>query len=115
LYGAQGSQMMRRMAYSLITYRQQAVLRLLCAGKQLPEIADELGITVATVIAHRDRIRIRVKIDSIDEICRTAETDESALVPVNRPIPPPRPQRKYERTASYKSPWRRYATDPETP
>lgn len=49
-------------AYEPLTRRQRQVLNLLCLGYDLEAIAEELGITVATVDSHRQHIYERLQV-----------------------------------------------------
>ena len=57
---------------SRLTEREQAVLRLLVAGKQNKVIAYELGISPRTVEIHRARVMEKTRSRSLSELVRVA-------------------------------------------
>ena len=58
--------------FSRLTVREQAVLRLLVAGKQNKVIAYELGISPRTVEIHRARVMEKTRSRSLSELVRVA-------------------------------------------
>ncbi len=57
---------------SVLGRREQEVLRLLAAGKRSLEIAEQLGITPATVDVHRRNIKLKLGLHSTAELTRYA-------------------------------------------
>jgi DNA-binding CsgD family transcriptional regulator len=63
------------MLSKLLTDRQTEVLNLLCAGKRDQDVADHLGIALASVRNHMAAIRSRTRRRSIPEICEAIEAE----------------------------------------
>ena len=57
----------------LLTDREREVLVLVVAGKMNKQIAVGLGVTIATVKAHRGRAMQKMQVDSLAELVRIAE------------------------------------------
>jgi DNA-binding CsgD family transcriptional regulator len=66
------------MLIKLLTDRQAEVLRLLCAGNRDQEVADQLGIALASVRNHMAAIRSRTRQRSIPDICQTVAEEQAA-------------------------------------
>jgi DNA-binding CsgD family transcriptional regulator len=62
----------------LLTDRQAAVLRRLCAGGSAGEVARELGITEEAVRTHLHLIRRRLGAAALPELCRRGGPDVAA-------------------------------------
>lgn len=77
------------MVYRLLTDRQAEVLRHLCAGLCEDEVAVRLGIQPSTVKLHRQHIRHRVGVTSIEELCRMAEEGVDPPPLLRRAVSPP--------------------------
>lgn len=95
-----------------ITRRQREILGLLCAGRTLLQIAEELGISSSTVALHRTKLVIRTRFETLDEVCRHIEPTGSVSRPRNRPNPRSGPPLKSEKQLDDKPTWRRYPTTP---
>lgn len=52
-----------------LTERQQQILEIICTGKQQKEAADELGISVKTVDTTIQRIKTKIKVNNVQELC----------------------------------------------
>lgn len=57
---------------TILSPREQEVLRLLAAGKRSSEIAADLGISSATVDVHRRNVRDKLGLDTVAELTRYA-------------------------------------------
>ena len=57
----------------LLTNREREVLVLVVTGKMNKQIAAGLGVTIATVKAHRGRAMQKMQVDSLAELVRIAE------------------------------------------
>jgi FixJ family two-component response regulator len=57
----------------LLTNREREVLVLVVAGMMNKQIARRLGVTVATIKAHRGRAMQKMQVDSLAELVRMAE------------------------------------------
>jgi FixJ family two-component response regulator len=57
----------------MLTDREREVLVLVVAGMMNKQIAGRLGVTVATVKAHRGRAMQKMQVDSLAELVRMAE------------------------------------------
>jgi DNA-binding CsgD family transcriptional regulator len=66
------------MLIKLLTDRQAEVLTLICSGKRDQEVAEQLGIALASVRNHMAAIRSRTRQRSIPDICRTVESERTA-------------------------------------
>ena len=51
--------------YQTLTQREQEVMQLVIAGKLNKQIASQMGITVATVKAHRGRVMTKLGVESV--------------------------------------------------
>jgi RNA polymerase sigma factor (sigma-70 family) len=56
-----------------LTPREREVLEHVAAGKMNKQIADDLGITEATVKMHRARVMAKMKVQSVAELARLVE------------------------------------------
>ncbi len=56
-----------------LTPREREVLQHVVAGKMNKQIADDLGITEATVKMHRARVMAKMKVQSVAELTRLTE------------------------------------------
>lgn len=63
------------MVFEFLTDRQADVLWLLCDGLTDREIAEELGITLATARQYKSNVRQRLSRAPISEICEQIESD----------------------------------------
>ena len=59
--------------YQTLTQREQEVMQLVIAGKLNKQIASQMGITVATVKAHRGRVMTKLGVESVAELVRLWE------------------------------------------
>ena len=57
----------------LLTDREREVLVLVVDGLMNKQIANKLGVTIATVKAHRGRAMQKMQVDSLAELVRMAE------------------------------------------
>jgi DNA-binding NarL/FixJ family response regulator len=58
----------------MLPERTIEIVRQLCAGRSIAELAVELGISKHTVWSHRHRAKLRMRLDSFDDVCRVIET-----------------------------------------
>lgn len=72
------------MVFKLLTDRQGEVLRLLCEGNRDREVAEKLGIALASVRNHVAAIRSRTRQPSIPELCRSIEETAGTTAAVAR-------------------------------
>jgi FixJ family two-component response regulator len=69
---AQGSQKAALEAYALLTYREREVFALLARGKMSKDVAEELGITPATVKIFKANVMKKLGIESIADLVQMA-------------------------------------------
>ena len=62
-----------RTAYSSLTAREREVMALLAAGRRNKQIADEIGVSEATVKLHRGHVMQKMAAHSIAAIVRMAD------------------------------------------
>lgn len=55
-----------------LTKREMEILRLIANGKNNPEIADQLSISVRTVETHRRNLMQKLQVNSVVELLRFA-------------------------------------------
>jgi FixJ family two-component response regulator len=59
-----------------LTDREREVMRLVVAGKLNKQIADELGISIKTVEAHRGRVMEKMEVGSVAELVQAVMADD---------------------------------------
>lgn len=69
-------------AFSLLTARQREVLQRLAEGRNVKEIAGELGLSVKTVETHRAHVMRKLRLHSLAELVRYAIRE--GLTPLER-------------------------------
>lgn len=62
-----------RERYQTLTQREREVMQLVITGKLNKQIAGQMGITVATVKAHRGRVMGKLAVESVAELVRRWE------------------------------------------
>jgi FixJ family two-component response regulator len=67
------------MVFEFLTDRQADVLWLMCDGWTDREIAEDLGITLATARQYRSNVRQRLAKVPIPEICQVIEEEQPEL------------------------------------
>lgn len=68
----EASHMMDQALHELLTLRELSILKLLVKGKKVSEIAEDLGISIKTVSAHKMNIKQKMKIDNDADLMRYA-------------------------------------------
>ena len=58
--------------HELLTSRELSILKLLVKGKKVGEVAEDLGISIKTVSAHKMNIKQKMKIDNDADLMRYA-------------------------------------------
>jgi FixJ family two-component response regulator len=61
-----------RECYASLTAREQEVMRLVIAGMLNKQIGLELGISEITVKAHRGKVMLKMKVDSVADLVKVA-------------------------------------------
>ena len=107
------------MVFQLLTDRQGEILRQHCDGKTESEIAETLGIGLASVKGVYQQVKNRLRTDSMEEACRMAASGESPPAifrkhVVSRLKPRPTDGPTSAELVSDKPLWRRYPIKPET-
>jgi hypothetical protein len=101
------------MSSKLLPPRLALTAQLLCSGRSLAEVAEAMGVTLHTVESSRRKIRDRLKVEALDDICRIVESGEAPIDYIKRPDPIPLPivQRNTSRQAvNSDGRWIRYPT-----